>query len=63
MAPQALKQGDAVFFAGAGGAIVHVGLYLGGGEFIHAPGPGRRVEIASLYGAPWRTTYAMARRY
>lgn len=63
VAPQALKQGDAVFFAGAGGAIVHVGLYLGGGEFIHAPGPGRRVEIASLYGAPWRTTYAMARRY
>ncbi len=63
VAPQSLKQGDAVFFTGAGGAIVHVGLYLGGGEFIHAPGPGRRVAIASLYGAPWRTSYKMARRY
>jgi cell wall-associated NlpC family hydrolase len=63
VAPQALKQGDAVFFSGVGGAIVHVGLYLGGGQFIHAPGPGRRVEVASLYAAPWRSSYAMARRY
>jgi cell wall-associated NlpC family hydrolase len=61
--PLGLRRGDAVFFAGAGGAIVHVGLYLGGGQFIHAPGPGRRVSIASLYAAPWRHAYKAARRY
>lgn len=61
--PADLRRGDAVFFATPGAAVDHVGIYLGGGEFIHAPGRGRRVSIASLYGAPWRQTYAMARRY
>ena len=60
---QDLRRGDAVFFATPGAAVDHVGIYLGGGEFIHAPGPGRRVGIASLYGTPWRQTYATARRY
>jgi peptidoglycan DL-endopeptidase CwlO len=62
-APQGLRAGDAVFFADASGTIDHVGIYLGGGEFIHAPGPGQRVRIASLYDNPWRTSYATARRY
>jgi NlpC/P60 family len=62
-APQGLRAGDAVFFADASGTIDHVGVYLGGGEFIHAPGPEQRVRIASLYDSPWRTSYAMARRY
>ena len=62
-APQGLRAGDAVFFADASGTIDHVGVYLGGGEFIHAPGPEQRVRIASLYDNPWRTSYAMARRY
>ena len=61
--PTALRAGDAVFFAGASGTIDHVGIYLGGGEFIHAPGPGQRVRIASLYDNPWRATYLTARRY
>ncbi len=58
-----LRAGDAVFFADAAGSVDHVGIYLGGGEFIHAPGPGQRVSIASLYDAPWRGSYAAARRY
>jgi cell wall-associated NlpC family hydrolase len=62
-APQGLRAGDAVFFADASGTIDHVGVYLGGGEFIHAPGPEQRVRIASLYDNPWRTSYALARRY
>jgi len=64
--PQALnglRAGDAVFFADASGTIDHVGIYLGGGEFIQAPGPGQRVSIASLYDAPWRGSYSTARRY
>ena len=58
-----LRAGDAVFFADAAGSVDHVGIYLGGGEFIHAPVPGQRVSIASLYDAPWRGSYAAARRY
>lgn len=40
-----LVRGDLVFFAsgGAGRAIDHVGIYLGDGEFIHAPRSGRPV--------------------
>jgi peptidoglycan DL-endopeptidase CwlO len=45
-----LRPGDLVFFSGLG----HVGLYIGGGRFIHAPHTGASVEIDSLnssYGA------------
>jgi cell wall-associated NlpC family hydrolase len=63
IAPLALRAGDAVFFGSGSGTVAHVGLYLGAGAFIHAPGPGQLVQIASLYGTPWRTTYLGARRY
>jgi cell wall-associated NlpC family hydrolase len=42
----ALKPGDLVFFHGLG----HVGLYIGGGRFIHAPHSGTSVEVDSLSG-------------
>jgi peptidoglycan DL-endopeptidase CwlO len=41
-----LRPGDLVFFDGLG----HVGLYIGGGRFIHAPHTGTRVSIARLGG-------------
>jgi cell wall-associated NlpC family hydrolase len=41
-----LRPGDLVFFDGLG----HVGLYVGGGRFIHAPHSGTRVSIESLNG-------------
>ena len=40
-----LKPGDLVFFYTPAD---HVGLYLGGGEFLHAPSSGKRVERARL---------------
>jgi peptidoglycan DL-endopeptidase CwlO len=43
-----LQPGDLVFFAGLG----HVGIYVGGGQFIHAPHTGDVVRIDSL-GAGW----------
>jgi cell wall-associated NlpC family hydrolase len=43
----ALEPGDLVFFSGLG----HVGLYVGGGRFIHAPHSGTDVEIDSLSGS------------
>jgi cell wall-associated NlpC family hydrolase len=39
-----LRPGDLVFFHGLG----HVGMYVGGGRFIHAPHSGARVEIDPL---------------
>jgi peptidoglycan DL-endopeptidase CwlO len=40
----ALRPGDLVFFSGVG----HVGIYVGGGRYIHAPHTGTRVQISSL---------------
>ena len=39
-----LEPGDLVFFSGLG----HVGIYIGGGQFIHAPHTGDVVKISSL---------------
>ena len=39
-----LQPGDLVFFEGLG----HVGIYIGGGQFIHAPHTGDVVKISSL---------------
>ena len=41
-----LLPGDLVFFDGAG----HVGIYVGGDEFIHAPHTGTVVRISSMSG-------------
>jgi cell wall-associated NlpC family hydrolase len=41
-----LRPGDLVFFDGVG----HVGIYIGGGRFIHAPHTGTRVSIESMSG-------------
>lgn len=42
-----LQPGDLVFFA-HGGTISHVGIYVGGGDFIHAPHTGDVVKISNL---------------
>jgi cell wall-associated NlpC family hydrolase len=41
-----LQPGDLVFFSGAS----HVGIYIGGGQFVHAPHTGDVVKISSLTG-------------
>jgi len=52
-----LQPGDLVFFDGLG----HVGLYIGGGQFIHAPHTGDVVKISSISGW-YASTYVGARR-
>jgi peptidoglycan DL-endopeptidase CwlO len=54
-----LQPGDTVFFNG----LSHVGIYIGGGQFVHAPHTGDVVKISSLYDSGYRTTYVGARRY
>ncbi|HML38257.1 MAG TPA: NlpC/P60 family protein [Bacillota bacterium] len=45
-----LKAGDLVFFkpSSSSSKISHVGIYIGGGQFIHAPQPGEKVKISDL---------------
>jgi len=52
-----LEPGDLVFFYGGG----HVGIYIGGGQFIHAPHTGTVVQVSSLGGYGGGLT--AARRY
>jgi peptidoglycan DL-endopeptidase CwlO len=52
-----LQPGDLVFFDGLG----HVGLYIGGGQFIHSPHTGDVVKISGISGW-YADTYVGARR-
>ena len=53
-----LQPGDLVFFDGLG----HVGIYIGGGQFVHAPHTGDVVKISSLGEGWYSSTYVGARR-
>jgi cell wall-associated NlpC family hydrolase len=52
-----LAPGDLVFFDGLG----HVGIYIGGNQFIHAPHTGDVVKISTITGW-YASTYVGARR-
>ncbi len=59
--PAALAEGDLVFF-GRRGRIDHVGIYLGNGNFLHAPRTGRDVTVSSLTTGYWADKFMQARR-
>jgi len=60
----ALGPGDLVFFLSSSGQTpMHVGIYLGGGEFIHAPGSGKLIGTESLSKGYFALRYVGARRY
>jgi len=44
---EGLQPGDLVFFLGSGTPL-HVGIYAGDGQFLHAPGTGKRIESSHL---------------
>lgn len=41
------QPGDLLYF-GSGGRVTHVGIYIGNNQMIHAPRPGKSVEITTL---------------
>lgn len=57
-----LMPGDLVFFNTLRRAYSHVGIYLGDGQFIHAPRTGARVRIESMNTRYWRARFNGARR-
>jgi cell wall-associated NlpC family hydrolase len=57
-----LKPGDLVFFHTMRHAFSHVGIYLGGNLFVHAPRPGDAVRVEDLRERYWAKRYNGARR-
>jgi cell wall-associated NlpC family hydrolase len=57
-----LKAGDLVFFQTNGRGISHVGIYMGGGKFVHASNHGRGVTTDSVNSAYYSPRYRGARR-
>ena len=53
-----LQPADLVFFDGLG----HMGMYIGGGQFIHAPHTGDVVKISSIYEDWYASRWVGARR-
>ena len=55
-----LQAGDLVFFGNGG--ISHVGIYIGGGSFIHAANSNKGVIISTLSSGYYNSNYVCARR-
>jgi cell wall-associated NlpC family hydrolase len=54
-----LQPGDLVFFYGG---IEHVGIYVGGGTFVHAANPGDGVVADQLFSSYWMSVLIGAGR-
>lgn len=57
-----LQPGDLVFYNTLRRAFSHVGIYLGGNKFVHAPSKGGRVRIESMDTGYWKKRFNGARR-
>jgi hypothetical protein len=59
-----LSEGDLVFFSTKKkGVISHVGVYVGTGQFIHAPGEGKEIRMESLSADYYKKRFVGARTY
>lgn len=58
-----LRAGDLVFFSFDRRNVDHVGVYVGNGEFVHAPGAGSRVRRARIDATWYAQRYAGAARW
>ncbi|RLB42485.1 MAG: hydrolase [Deltaproteobacteria bacterium] len=59
-----MRKGDLVFFATSRGRTVsHVGIYVGGNRFIHAPGKGKRIKTDRLDNSYFRSHLVGAKKY
>ncbi|MGA9853846.1 MAG: C40 family peptidase [Gammaproteobacteria bacterium] len=58
-----IQPGDLVFFEIAGDAQMHVGIYVGKGEFVHAPETGQSVSYARLDNPYWKSRFVGIGRF
>ena len=63
VAPSELRHGDLLFFDQEGKKNSHVGIYLGGGRFVHAPSSGKYVRTDELRSAYWKRHLSETRRF
>jgi hypothetical protein len=60
----ALQKGDLLFFGGGFfSGVSHVGIYIGNGKFIHAPGTGKTIRVSDLLSNYSRRNFVGARSY
>jgi murein DD-endopeptidase len=57
-----LRRGDLLFFDQEGKKHGHVGIYIGSGEFVHAPSSGKRVRRDRLDAPYWSRHLSDVRR-
>ncbi len=62
-AGKTMQKGDLLFFDEKGGRYSHVGIYIGGDSFIHAPSTGKTVRKNSLTEPYWKKHFIEARRF
>jgi cell wall-associated NlpC family hydrolase len=60
--PDQLEPGDLVFFTTVAPGASHVGIALGGDQFVHAPSERGVVRVEQLSTAYWRTRFIGAKR-
>jgi len=58
-----LQKGDLFFFNERGKKYSHVGIYIGGNAFVHAPSSSKKVRKDELSDPYWRKTFVEARRF
>lgn len=57
-----LQAGDLLFFSDGGSRITHTGIYIGGGQMIHASSGQGKVIISSINTSYWQKNLRSARR-
>ncbi len=62
VAPERVSPGDLLFFTTVAPGASHVGIALGGDEFVHAPSSTGVVRVDRLSGFYWSQRFVGARR-
>lgn len=58
-----LRDGDLLFFGASEDKINHVGIYVGGGRFVHAPRRGEDIKVSTVDENYFEKRFIGARRY
>lgn len=58
-----LMDGDLVFFGSSADKINHVGIYVGGGRFVHAPRRGDEIKVSTIDEKYFADRFIGAKRY